>query len=203
LIKNWKKRCNLNIKKLITGSLLAFVFLSIVFLFYKESAQKGKEVNTINDVQAVSVPPAEKAGPAGEIPVKELATKPLKAVQSVPAVPAVKNAKVTAYYFHGTNRCTTCRTIERYSHEAIEKYFAKELRNKTLEFKVLNVENPENRHYIQDYQLFSSSLVIALYKDDKQATWKNLTDVWTYVKDKEKFYQYVKAETEKFLRETE
>ena len=193
----------MNIKKLITGSLLVFVFFSIAFLVYRETAQKGKEVNTISELQAVSVSPAEKAEPAGEIPAKELATKSQKAVQSVLPVPAVRNTKVIAYYFHGTNRCTTCRTIERYSQEAIEKYFTKELQNKTLEFKVLNVEDPENRHYIQDYQLFSSSLVIALYKDDKQMTWKNLTNVWTYVSDKEKFYQYVKDETERFLQEKE
>jgi hypothetical protein len=192
----------LNIKKLITGSLLVFVFFSIVVLVYKETAQKGKGVNTINEVQAVSASPAEKAGPAGEIQAKEPAAKPHKAVQPVQTASAVKNAKVIAYYFHGTYRCTTCQTIERYSREAIEKYFVKELENKTLEYKVLNVEEPENRHFIQDYRLFTKALVIALYKDDKQVKWKNLADVWTHVNDKDKFYQYVKDEVEKLLKET-
>jgi thiol-disulfide isomerase/thioredoxin len=191
----------LNIKKLITGSLLVFVFFSIAFLVYKETAQKGKGVTTINEVQAVSASPAEKAEPAGEIQAKELAAKSHKAVQPVQTASAVKNAKVIAYYFYGTYRCPTCRTIERYSREAIEKYFSTELQNKTLEFKVLNVEEPENRHYIQDYQLFTKSLVIAFYKDDKQVKWQNLADVWTHVDDKDKFYRYVKDEVEKLLKE--
>jgi hypothetical protein len=64
------------------------------------------------------------------------------------------------------------------------------------------VEEAENRHYVQDYQLFSRSLVISLVKQDKEVTWKNLTDVWKLVRDKDKFFQYVKDEVEKFLKET-
>ena len=41
------------------------------------------------------------------------------------------------------------------------------------------------------------------YKDDKQQEWKNLSEVWSYVRDKEKFYHYVKDETERFLQEKE
>jgi hypothetical protein len=62
--------------------------------------------------------------------------------------------------FHSTSRCTTCRTIERYSKEAIDKYFVDELKNGILEFKPVNVDEPENRHYIQDYQLYTRSLVL-------------------------------------------
>ena len=113
------------------------------------------------------------------------------------------NNKVIAYYFHGTNRCTTCRTIERYSKEAIDRYFAQELKNGKLDFKPINVDEPENRHYIQDYQLYTRSLVLALYNDNILLKWKSLSEVWSYVSDKEKFYQYVKDETERFLEETE
>ena len=99
-------------------------------------------------------------------------------------------------------RCSTCQTIEEYSKDAIEQYFAKELKSRTLEFKPINVEEAENRHYVQDYQLFSKSLVLSLVKQDKEVTWKNLADVWKLVRDKDKFFQYVKEEVEKFLKET-
>jgi hypothetical protein len=112
------------------------------------------------------------------------------------------NSKVIAYYFHGTFRCSTCQNIEKYSKEAIEHYFPNELKNGKLEFISLNVEEAQNRHHIKDYQLFSRALVISLVKEDKEATWKNLTDVWKLVGDKDEFFQYVKDEVEKFLKET-
>jgi hypothetical protein len=110
---------------------------------------------------------------------------------------------VIAYYFHGTFRCTTCRTIEEYSHDAIQTYFAKELANGKLEFRPLNVEEPENKHFIQDYQLVTRSLVLSLVSDGKEMKWKNLADVWKLVRDKEKFYQYVKDEVEIYVKETQ
>ena len=191
----------MSIKKMISISLLSFVLFSIAFLVYKETAHKGKERNTVNEARTFTVTEAQKSEPIRENISKEITPKPQKAAQSVPPAPEAKNAKIIAYYFHGTYRCHTCLNIEKYSYEAIEKYFSKELQNKTLEFKPVNVEEPENRHYVQDYQLFTKSLVIAIHKDKKQVKWKNLADVWTYVNDKEKFYQYVKDEIEKLLKE--
>ena len=81
------------------------------------------------------------------------------------------------------------------------KYFTKELENGTLEFRPVNVEEPENRHFVQEYQLFSKALVLSLITDGKEIKWKNLTDVWKLARDKERFFQYVKGEIEHFLNE--
>ena len=194
----------MDIRKLIKGLLFIFVALSLGVLIYKEFSPKSESKTTniaeaLGEKTTVSVEPV----PAPENrPLKEPATKQKEKAPSPQVAEKSLNAKVIAYYFHGTFRCTTCRTIEKYSKEAIEHYFANELKNGTLEFKSLNVEEAENRHYIQDYQLFSRALVISLVKEDKEVTWKNLTDVWTHVRDKEKFFQYVKDEVEKFLKET-
>jgi len=134
---------------------------------------------------------------------EEIIQKPCNTVISLQPEPKVFNSKVIAYYFHGTHRCSTCLAIERYSREAIEKYFTKELREGKLEFKPINVEKQENRHFVKDYQLYTRSLIITLHKGDKQMKWKNLTEVWFYVRDKEKFFQYIKEEVEKLLQEIE
>jgi hypothetical protein len=81
-------------------------------------------------------------------------------------------------------------------------YFAKELGNGRLEFRPVNIEEPGNKHFIQDYQLVTRSLVLSLMSDGKETKWKNLADVWKLVRDKDKFFQYVKDEVEKFLKET-
>jgi hypothetical protein len=194
----------LGIRKFVKTLLFVFVVVCFAVLVYKEFSPRSKgnatdiavaKANTAS-VSGKSVPVTENQS-ARETAIKQKEESPSQQV-------AVKsrNAMVIAYYFHGTFRCTTCRSIEKYSKEALEKYFANELKSGTLEFRPLNVEEPENRHFIQDYQLFSKSLVLSLVTDGKETKSKNLTDIWTLVNDKEKFFQYVKDEVEKFLKET-
>ena len=194
----------MKIRKLIKYLLLFFVVVSFALLVYKEFSPKNESNATnIAETRGDKTTASVKSVPAPESrSSEEPATNQKEEAPSPRTTGTSQNSKVIAYYFHGTFRCTTCRTIEKYSKEAIEHYFANELKNGTLEFKPLNVEDAENSHYIQDYQLFSRALVISLVKQDKEITWKNLTDVWKLVRDKDKFFQYVKDEVEKFLKET-
>ena len=109
------------------------------------------------------------------------------------------SGEVVAFYFHGNFRCNNCRKIEQYSREAVEKYFAEQFINKTLVFSVINTDLPENAHFIEDYQLYTKSLVIAEFKNGRQVRWKNLTGVWNYLNDREKFYDYVRSEIRAYL----
>jgi hypothetical protein len=188
-----------NTKKIVTRLLLIFVLLSTTFLIYKEFVQGGHEKE--NQSAEIKAKNTVSQGPPVSKTSQEIVSKPENKAAPLNAALKPAKSKVIAYYFHGTFRCSTCRTIEKYSHDAIQEYFSKELGNGKLEFKPLNVEDPENRHYIQDYQLFSKSLVLSLVADGKEIKWKNLTDVWSYVSDKEKFYQYVKDEIDNFLKE--
>ena len=195
----------MDIKKLIKSLLFIFVVLSLGVLIYKEYSPKSE--SNVTDVTATKVDTVAVSGesvPAPENrPLKEPATKQKEKAPSPLTEVKAQNSKVIAFYCHGNFRCTTCRAIEKYSGEAIEKYFSKELSTGKLEFKAVNVEEEENRHYIKDYQLFSRSLILVLFKDDKQVKWKNLKEVWIHVGDKEKFYQYVKDEVEGFLKEAQ
>jgi hypothetical protein len=113
--------------------------------------------------------------------------------------PAVGAVKTIAYYFHGTSRCTTCRTIEAYAHEAVQTGFGDALNAGKLEWRALNVEEPANRHFIKDYQLYTRSVVLASYQGDKPLKWKNLDKVWELVGDKGQFTRYVQGEVKTFL----
>jgi hypothetical protein len=107
--------------------------------------------------------------------------------------------KVIAYYFHTNTRCSTCIKIEAYSKEAIEKGFPEELKNGTLEMRIINYENPENRHFMKDYQLVSKSLVLANTVNGKQTEWKNLKRVWLLTGRKDEFLDYVRKEVRLYL----
>jgi len=108
---------------------------------------------------------------------------------------------VQAFYFHATYRCKTCTTIEQYSRETIETNFKEQLDKGTLRFAEVNFDEPENRHYLQDYKLTYRSLVIVRYKDGKQVTFKNLEKIWQLKDNKVDFSKYVKTEIETFLKE--
>jgi len=108
---------------------------------------------------------------------------------------------IQVYYFHATNRCKTCTTIEQYSREAVETYFKKQLDNRTVRFELINYDKPDNRHYLQDYQLLYRSLVIVRFKDGKQVTFKNLEKIWQHKGNRDEFLSYVKTEMEAFLKD--
>ena len=114
------------------------------------------------------------------------------------AVTPASAAQARVYYFHGTNRCNTCRTIEAYTHEALTSVFAKDLEARRLEWQPLNVDEPANRHFVQDFQLYTRSVVLVDAKDPKR--FKVLERVWELVHDKPAFQKYVEQEIRAFRR---
>jgi hypothetical protein len=115
----------------------------------------------------------------------------------------VKGAHVVAYYFHGTFRCPTCHKLEQYSKEAIETNFKDALTSGKLQFKVINVEDNGNEHYVKDYQLYTKSLILSLVKNGKETKWNNLVKIWEYVGNKKKFINYVKSGVTDLLKEAQ
>jgi hypothetical protein len=108
---------------------------------------------------------------------------------------------VSVTYFHTTARCPTCHKIEELSNDTIRFNFEDELKTGKVVWRVINVDEPENEHYIQDYQLYSKHLIVSEIKDGKEVRWKNLEKIWTLVRDEEKFEEYVKTEINDWLKE--
>lgn len=111
--------------------------------------------------------------------------------------------KVIAYYFHATARCPSCINIENFTEEIIKNQFAKEKKQGLITFRQLNIEDSVNEHYIEDYKLEFSAVILAKYVNNKQVKWKNLEHVWRYSNEKEDFFKYMKIEIKEFLKEKE
>jgi hypothetical protein len=111
--------------------------------------------------------------------------------------------KVIAYYFHGNMRCYSCNILEQYSRQAIEENFQEALANGKLIFKTVNVQEKANDHFRKDYGLYSQSLVLSFIRDGKEQKFKNLTMIWQYGRDKNKFFNYIKDEVNPYLKELE
>jgi len=104
-------------------------------------------------------------------------------------------------YFHTTFRCSTCEKIEELSALAVNINFEEELKTGKVVWQVINVDEPENKHYNEDYQMYTKHLIVSEMKDGKEMRWKDLKKIWTLVRDEEKFEAYVKDEISNWLKE--
>lgn len=130
-----------------------------------------------------------------------LAAVAVISISSLPVAADNQPAKVIAYYFHGTFRCPTCYNMEKYSKETIETNFKDALSSGKLEFKVVNVEEKGNEHYVNGYKLYTKSLILSLLKDGKEIRYKNLEKIWEYAHNKPKFIEYVTEELNGFMKD--
>ena len=108
--------------------------------------------------------------------------------------------KVIAYYFYTTKRCPSCRKIEAHTREAIETGFATEIAEGQLEFLMINTDDEENRHCLDDYGLFTKSVIISKIRNGQEAEWKNLEKIWELLGDKKEFIGYVQSEVGTYLK---
>lgn len=113
------------------------------------------------------------------------------------------SAKVIAYYFHGSFRCPTCMNMEKYSRDAIETNFKNVQDSGKLEFRAVNVEDRGNEHFVEDYKLYTKSLILSLVKDGKEVKSKNLDKIWELARNKQKFIEYVTAEVNALMKDTQ
>jgi len=111
------------------------------------------------------------------------------------------DGQVVVTYFYTTARCPTCHRLEEYSRDTVQSAFAGELEQGKVLFRVINVDDSENQHFIKDYKLYTKSLIVSERKDGKETRWKNLPDIWKLVRDREQYEQYVRSEIEDYLKD--
>ena len=109
--------------------------------------------------------------------------------------------KLVAYYFHATQRCATCMAIESYSKEALQTKFGEQLKTGVIEWRAVDVQQPENRHFIRDYRLYTSSLVLVKFNNGKKGEWRTLDKTWSLVRKKSDFFQYVQSNVATMLED--
>ena len=107
--------------------------------------------------------------------------------------------KLTVYYFHGNYRCHSCTMIENLTKQAVNSGFAKELKNGRMELQIINIEEPGNEHFAQDYKLYTKSVILSDKANGKEQSWKNLEKVWSLLGDPDKFIDYIQTEVQTLL----
>jgi hypothetical protein len=136
----------------------------------------------------VGVRASRKSAPAPASAVEA----PAGAVQSV-------DGRVVVYYFHGRIRCVSCNKIEALAKKTIGETFAAPLKEGRLAQVVVDVDKPGNEHFVKDYALAGSAVVLVDGRPGAGGRWKNLPDVWTLLDDEAAFSKYVREHVAAFL----
>jgi hypothetical protein len=171
-------------RTMIPALLLLFVGASIAYLVIGDrfEGRKTSVDNTDGTREVLQPAPAEGSGN--------------------PSEDRVDGTPITvAYYFHRDFRCQTCLALEALCHEAVESGFPDELEDGSLEWRVVNVDEPENEHFVDRFQLYAQSLVVERYRNGEAGDWKNLEKIWDLMGNREEFTRYVQSEIRTFLEE--
>lgn len=117
---------------------------------------------------------------------------PAKAIATGPDNPAATRSDgVTVINFHGEKRCRTCIGIGNLARKTLDQEFAAEEKTGKVRWEHINYDEPANAHFVKDYQLVSSTVLVTLWKDGKEVKWTRLDAVWDHVGDEPTFRAYV------------
>jgi len=106
-----------------------------------------------------------------------------------------EESEFVVYYFYNNARCATCHHIENFTKETFEQNF-----KNIYTFKSINIDKPENRHFINDYAIYTKSVVLVEFdKKGKQIKFNNLSKVWNTIRNETTFRDYIKTEMVNFL----
>jgi thiol-disulfide isomerase/thioredoxin len=98
-------------------------------------------------------------------------------------------SKLEIVYFHSTNRCKTCNSVENNARKLLEENFSDQMKNGAITFASLNIDEDQNKAIAEKYQIAYSTLLLIDHSTDKE----QVTDFT------ETAFQYAKNEPEKYI----
>lgn len=109
---------------------------------------------------------------------------------------AQADTKTIVYYFWSKPRCISCKNIESYTQEAVNENFSKELKDGSMEFKIIDYSKDKAKQ--KKYGLFTKSVILSKVENGKETKHKNLDKIWLKLKNETKFKNYIKTEIQNF-----
>ena len=98
-----------------------------------------------------------------------------KGGEPLPATTDSKKDVVEVLYFHGKQRCITCKSIEKHTKDVLTAYFADQVKNGKIVFRVIDISEPANEKIAEKYEVTWSSLFINKWKGGKEKV-NNMTE---------------------------
>jgi hypothetical protein len=76
--------------------------------------------------------------------------------------------RLEVYAFHGTRQCTTCKNMKSLTKSTLEKYFATELKEGAIVYRVVDVDEDANYDLAEKFEASGTALMINRIKDGKE-----------------------------------
>lgn len=94
------------------------------------------------------------------------------------ATAQAENTQLTVYYTHSTRRCVSCRAVEDETKKILNEDFKAELESGKLQYIPLNIDDAENKEFVEKHKVWGSSLL--LVKTDTGETINMSRDAFRY-----------------------
>jgi thiol-disulfide isomerase/thioredoxin len=108
--------------------------------------------------------------------------------------------RVVVMYFHRTNPCPTCQKMSSYTEEAVNAAFADQLKNGKVEYHYIDFQDEKNDALVKGYKVDRPTLIVAQVVGNKVQNQQNLKEMWTLVRDKDEFVDYVQKNVKGYLK---
>lgn len=81
---------------------------------------------------------------------------------------AMQIDRVEVLYFHGAQRCITCRAIEANTKALLDSLYSKEIASGKIVYKIIDISQKENEPIADKYEVTWSSLFVNGWKNGKE-----------------------------------
>jgi len=109
--------------------------------------------------------------------------------------------QVIVYFIHGRAKCPTCDLILAHTRKALDSTFQVETDTGRVVLRPVDVEEPGNEHFMKDFGLYTTSVVLYTLDNDGKPRWVNLEKTWELAEKEEAFLPYFSTELQGFLEE--
>jgi hypothetical protein len=110
--------------------------------------------------------------------------------------------QVVVYYFHRKFRCESCEVLESTLMNTMQVTYSDHFGAGRLAMCIINVDDPENRYYLEQFEILSNSIVIVEKKSGVILRFKNLESIWDVSEDRDAVTQLLRNEVAEFLPES-
>ncbi len=112
--------------------------------------------------------------------------------------PAGKNQALVVL-FHNRKRCFQCTRMENLTREVLAKSYNNELKNKSLGFETIIIDDPANFGIVNQYGIYGVTVVFVKFDQEEVVKSKVLTEATNLYRDEPVYKNFLKKELHQFL----
>ena len=114
----------------------------------------------------------------------------------------VKQAdRIEVLYFHGAQRCVTCKAIEANTKALLDSLYSNEIASGKIVYKIIDISQKENEKVADKYEVTWSSLFVNRWKNGTEEV-NNMTEFGfaNAKSDPDSFKNGIKSKIDEFLK---